>query len=148
MNIWEHSLLSQRKFGGKPQDYEAIHSFLDSSKYFLYHVKHRLLLHHLLGVEWAVELFGNYVVNSEGKTILVRDIAVEHCREDLDGKIPTLYDWLARDENLQKFFLQKPEINDETLAEFVHLPYHRTGLLSAYIITFSDFGICLCKKLL
>ncbi|MDW8297019.1 MAG: hypothetical protein RMJ97_09085 [Raineya sp.] len=70
MNIWEHSLLSQRKFGGKPQDYEAIHSFLDSSKYFLYHVKHRLLLHHLLGVEWAVELFGNFLVNSEGKTIL------------------------------------------------------------------------------
>ncbi len=34
MNIWKHSLLSAKKFGGKPEDYFEIHKFLDSSKLF------------------------------------------------------------------------------------------------------------------
>ena len=102
MNIWEHCLISQRKFGGSPEDYEKVHSFIDSSKYFFYHVKHRLLLHNLFGVELAVELMGNFIQNSAGKQVLVRDIAVEHCREDLDGKIPTLSDWLKGNEHLDK----------------------------------------------
>ncbi|WP_448529151.1 DUF6915 family protein [Raineya sp.] len=148
MNIWEHCLLSARKFGGEPQDYQAVHSFLDSSKYFFYHIKHRLLLHHLLGIEWAVTTLGNFIQNTNGRVILVRDVAVEHFREDLDGTIPTLYEWLEKDENLQKFFPQLPEIDDEALAKFVHLPYHRTGLLGSYTITFSDFGVYLCEKIL
>src|SRR4028118_1096722 len=94
MNVWEHSLIGQRKFGGKPEDYLAIHRFIDSSKLFYYHIKHRLLLHNLYGVELAVELFGDTVINANNAHIPVRDIAVEHIREDLDGKIPTLNDWL------------------------------------------------------
>ncbi len=67
MNIWQHALLSERKFGGKPEDYTHIHRFIDSSKYFYYHVKHRMLLHNLYGVELCTELFGEFVVNSKGK---------------------------------------------------------------------------------
>jgi hypothetical protein len=97
MNVWEHSLIGRRKFGGKPEDYLAIHRFIDSSKLFYYHIKHRLLLHNLYGVELAVELFGDTIINSGNAHIPVRDIAVEHIREDLDGKIPALNDWLKGD---------------------------------------------------
>ncbi|MFK7980420.1 MAG: hypothetical protein AB8G86_10590 [Saprospiraceae bacterium] len=79
--------MSQRKFGGQPEDYDQVHAFIDSSKYFYYHAKHRMLLHHLYGVSLATELCGNFLTNSDGQTLLVRDIAIEHCREDLDGHV-------------------------------------------------------------
>lgn len=146
MNIWQHCLLSQRKFGGEPEDYEQVHSFMDSSKYFLYHAKHRLLLHHLFGVGLAVDLLGNFITNSENKKVLVRDISVEHCREDLDGKIPTLFDWLKESSELEYVMKEiKPSISDESLSKFIWEPYLQTGLYSSLVITFSDFGIYLAK---
>lgn len=148
MNIWEHCLISQRKFGGKPQDYEKVHSFMDSSKYFYYHAKHRLLLHHLLGAEWAVLLMGNFIENSEGNIVLVRDIAVEHCREDLDGKIPTLYDWLEEQPILNDYFETLPLIEDPILYDWVYAPFRRTGLKSSFVLTWSDFGVHLANLLL
>jgi hypothetical protein len=147
MNIWQHCLLSQRKFGGQPQDYEEVHAFMDSSKLFFYHFKHRALLHHLFGVELAIRLLGNFVVNAEGKTVLVRDIAVEHCREDLDGKIPTLFDWFKDSEHLLKD-IQMPDIQEKTLQEFVYLPYLSSGLRASLLITCSDFGVHLVKVFL
>jgi hypothetical protein len=147
MNIWQHCLLSQRKFGGQAKDYEQVHSFMDFSKLFFYHFKHRALLHHLYGVELAVQLLGNFVANSDDKTVMVRDVAVEHCKEDLDGKVPTLYDWFKDNPD---FFeqVQVPEIEDETLKEFIWLPYLRSGLKGSLIITCSDFGVALVKLFL
>jgi hypothetical protein len=148
MNIWEHCLLSQRKFGGQPLDYEKVHSFMDCSKYFYYHAKHRLLLHNLFGVELAVSLMGNFIENSDAKTILVRDIAIEHIREDLDGKIPTLHEWLEGNEHLEDLLPEMPEIADKELHQFIMLPFQRTGLKSSLLITCSDFGIHLAGLLL
>ena len=113
MNTWQHSLLSQRKFGGKPEDYQAIHQFIDSSKLFYYHIKHRLLLHNLYGVELATELYGDSLRNSEGAMVIVRDIAVEHIREDLDGKIPRLIDWL--EDHTEEQEMVPPQLEDEKL---------------------------------
>jgi hypothetical protein len=141
MNIWEHCLISQRKFGGSPQDYEKVHSFMDCSKYFYYHVKHRLLLHNLFGVELAVELMGNFIQNSDNQQVLVRDIAVEHCKEDLDGKTPTLFDWLQGNEHLENLLEQMPKIENENLHQFVYRPFQRTVLKSSLLITCSDFGV-------
>ncbi|MEL6972750.1 MAG: hypothetical protein AAFZ63_17895 [Bacteroidota bacterium] len=61
MNYYDHSLLSVRKFGGAPEDYLSIHKFLDSSKLFYHHAKHRLLLHHLFGVELTIQKFGDLI---------------------------------------------------------------------------------------
>ncbi len=88
--------MSQRKFGGEPADYLAIHRFVDSSKLYYIHAKHRLLLHNTYGIELACELFGDVVNNSQQKVILVRDIVAEHCKEDLSGNVPSLYDWLHK----------------------------------------------------
>jgi hypothetical protein len=144
VNIWQHCLISQRKFGGQPQDYEQVHTFMDSSKLFFYHFKHRALLHHLFGVELAMRLFGNRIKNTDGKMVLVRDIAVEHCKEDLDGKIPTLFDWFK---DSPSFFstIEVPDIQDNDLKEFIWLPYLRSGIKGSLIITCSDFGIHLVK---
>ncbi|EAY30120.1 DUF6915 family protein [Microscilla marina] len=148
MNIWQHCLLSQRKFGGQPQDYEQIHSFIDSSKYFYHHVKHRLLLHNMFGVELATELIGNLITNSDQRQVLVRDIAVEHCREDLNGRTPTLYDWLNENPALEIWMPAVPEPASESLQAFIWRPFFRSNLKASLNITCSDFGVFLAEHLL
>ncbi len=145
MNIWDHCLLSQRKFGGKPSDYEKIHSFMDSSKYFFYHAKHRLLIHNLFGVELATELLGNFIENADQKQILVRDIAIEHCREDLDGKVPTLFDWLKDNTTLETMIGEIPDLGNDTWNAFLWRPFLRSQLKASLIITCSDFGVFLME---
>jgi hypothetical protein len=145
MNVWEHSLIGQRKFGGRPEDYVSVHRFLDSSKYFFYHVKHRLLLHNLYGVELAVDLFGDVLLNADGVSVPVRDVAVAHIREDLDGKIPTLTDWFATHEDGNYFQSAIPDLKDEILNRFLWKPYLRSGTKDALIITCSDFGVSLME---
>ncbi|MCB0607535.1 MAG: hypothetical protein KDD12_07460 [Lewinella sp.] len=148
MNIWDHSRLSVRKFGGVEQDYFNIHKFFDSSKLFYYHVKHRLLLHNLYGVELATRKFGDFIVNADGTIILVRDIAVEHLKEDLSGKVPGLNDWLMENDDKLSREITLPMFDDPTLEEFVLTPLIRSNLKSSLLITLSDFGIYLTNELL
>lgn len=148
MNIWDHSRLSVRKFGGKEIDYYEIHKFIDSSKLFIYNPKHRLLLHNLWGIEITVEKFSDIVLNSDNREILVRDIAAEHCKEDLDGRVPSLNDWLKENnENLLNKVNQPLNLSIE-LEEFVLRPMLRSNLKSALMITTSNFGVYLVKELL
>ncbi|MBC9908934.1 DUF6915 family protein [Chitinophaga varians] len=93
MNYWKHSLLSKKKFDGEAADYLHIHKFLDSSKLFYFNLRHRILLHHTYGIDLCTKKFGETLVNSSNQTILVRDIAAEHCKEDLLGVVPTLNQW-------------------------------------------------------
>lgn len=149
MDIWKHSLLSVKKFGGEPKDYYHIHKFMDSSKFFYHHAKHRLLLHHLLGIEWAIMACGDYIQNGDGKTILVRDIAAEHCKEDLSGVVPTLGDWLKI---LPEGFAEELSFPDLSavpeLEALILQPFWRTGLQASLFITCSDFGIHLAQECL
>jgi hypothetical protein len=144
MNIWKHCILSQRKFGGQPEDYFEIHKFIDSSKLFLFHMKHRILLHNLFGVELCIEMFGDYVKNSDDKTVLVRDISVEHCKEDLSGFIPTLNDWFDNFQLPDNFVI--PSFTDNELTSFVQRPYLRSGVRASLMITCSNFGVYLVEK--
>lgn len=149
MDIWKHCLMSQRKFGGQPDDYFAIHRFLDSSKLCYFHAKHRLLIHNTYGIELACELFRDRLENSAGKVILVRDIVAEHCKEDLSGTVPSLYDWLHASDAELEALIQVPELSDHPQLEaFVLRPYLRSGLRSALLITCSDFGITLAEQFL
>jgi hypothetical protein len=146
MNIWKHCLLSQKKFGGKPEDYVSVHKFLDSSKLFYYHLKHRLLLHNLYGIEICVERLGDFIVNTDGKTVLVRDVAAEHCKEDLYGAVPTLNDWLKNSDEAIKSQLLIPTIHDATVEAFLMRPFLRSGLHSSLLITYSNFGVYLVEQ--
>lgn len=89
-----HARISAKKFGGAPTDYLAIHDFMDCTKMALPDVRHRMVLHNSVGCYIAERVFGHTLVNSEGKTVHVRDVAEAHVIEDL-GFIPTLEKCLA-----------------------------------------------------
>lgn len=146
MNIWKHCLLSQRKFGGQPQDYVSVHKFLDSSKLFYYHIRHRVALHNLFGIELCCELLGDFLQNSDGATVLVRDVAAEHCREDLSGVVPTLNDWLEKSDEAIRELITVPDTGDAEITTFLMRPYLRSGLHSSLLITCSNFGVWLVEK--
>lgn len=103
MKPYLHGLHSVKKFGGKPEDYQEIHDFIDSSKAHFPDMRHRALLHNSWGIYLAERIFGINITNSDGKLVSVRDIAEVHIIDDL-GRIPTvqdylegmpLYDWLG-----------------------------------------------------
>lgn len=93
MKPFIHSQLSEKKWGGKWEDYIDIHEFLDSSKAHVPDMRHRSLLHNSFGCYIAQELFGFVRVNSDGRSYSVRDICEEHILQDL-GQIPTVQDYL------------------------------------------------------
>jgi len=148
LNIWDHSRLSVRKFGGKEKDYYQIHKFIDSSKLFYFNPRHRLLLHNLWGIEIAVNKFGDTILNTNKEEILVRDIVAEHCKEDLNGRVPSLYDWLKKNEEKISPLIQIPVFDNQDLEEFVLSPLLKSNLQSSLLITLSNFGVYLTKELL
>ena len=90
---------------GNPQakDFLEVHQFMDSAKEHIGSIIHRLILHNTFGIALAEKVCGdivqtgtgkfvrvNYITNSDGKKVYIRDIAQDHVREDLHGKIPSL----------------------------------------------------------
>jgi len=94
---YHHAVRSARLFGGRPEDYQAIHDWFDESKAHMPDFRHRALRHHSEGIFFCEKIFGTTIANSAGKRIPVRLIGEQHVTDDL-GWIPTLKDWL---QNLQ-----------------------------------------------
>lgn len=88
-----HARSSAHKFGGRPEDYLAIHEKMDSAKAAHAEVTSRCLFHSAWGIFLIEELFGRTLTNSDGAEVFVRDVAEQHVLEDL-GFIPSLSDWL------------------------------------------------------
>jgi len=93
MKPYLHGLVSVKHFGGKPEDYQAIHDFLDSSKAAHPDMRHRAIFHHSFGIYVCERVFGINIKNSDGKLVSVRDIAERHIIDDM-GRIPTIQDYL------------------------------------------------------
>jgi len=91
---WHHSVRSAKLFGGKSEDYQAIHDWFDESKAHLPDLRHRALRHHSEGIFACEKLFGTVIVNADGKSVPVRIIGEQHVKDDL-GWIPTVKDWLS-----------------------------------------------------
>ncbi len=89
-----HCKNSQKRYGGKWEDYLEIHNFLDSSKMTISDLRHRALLHNSFGPFLVEKVFGPAITNSDGKIISTRDIAEDHIVEDM-GYIPTVENWLS-----------------------------------------------------
>lgn len=94
MKPYLHGKLSVKKFGGKPEDYQEIHDFIDSTKAHIADVRHRALLHSSWGIFMVEKIFGTNITNSDNKLVSTRDIAEEHILEDL-GRIPSVQDYLG-----------------------------------------------------
>ena len=90
---WVHSQSSVKRWGGVPEDYIAIHEKMDQTKMAHAEVTHRCVFHSAFGIFLIEDLFGRTLVNSDGRTVHVRDVAEQHVLEDL-GFIPSLSDWL------------------------------------------------------
>ena len=76
-----HAQSSAKKFGGRPEDYLAIHMWFDESKAFLADLRHRALRHHAEGIFAAEKLFGIAIRNSDGTEVPVRYIGEQHVKE-------------------------------------------------------------------
>lgn len=91
-----HAVSSVRRWGGTPENYLAIHNWLDDSKRFIGDARHRAIRHHTEGTFEAEKVFGCTITNSDGHVIGVREICERHIREDTAGMLPTIKDWLSR----------------------------------------------------
>lgn len=80
------------KWGGTPEDYIEIESFIDSSKQVIGDARHRSLYHHTLGVFLCEKIFGK-TLEIGRKQIPVRLIAERHIEEDL-GWLPSPKDYI------------------------------------------------------
>jgi hypothetical protein len=108
MKPYIHAQSSARRYGGKPEDYEEIHNFLDSSKAAFPDNRHRALTHNAWFIGQILERvhFSNsgemtadnrfpYIINSDGKKVFVRDIGEMHVLEDYKNRfIPSAADFL------------------------------------------------------
>lgn len=98
-NSWIHAMASARHFkAGKPEDYHAIHLWIDQYKSQQGDVRHRAFLHHTNGPFMVEQQFGPALTlmgwDGKEKTIPMRDIAESHIIEDL-GWLPTPADWMS-----------------------------------------------------
>lgn len=91
---YHHALSSSQKFGGRPEDYQAIHDWFDQTKAHMPDVRHRAILHSSFGIFLCEQVFGTTIKNSSGKAVPVRTIGEQHVKEDMGGQIPTVQDWL------------------------------------------------------
>lgn len=172
MKPLQHAQISAKTYGGSWADYIEIHSFLDSSKSASAHFKHRFLLHHAEGVQLAVSIFGNKIINSEKREISMRRILTEHLIEDL-GRIVSIEDWARdlmpnRDDKFCKFLAKKREqiendaiggerelfeafkLKSEDVAavkNFLAFPLKNSSHPAALLVSHNSFAIFLAEKL-
>ena len=95
MHYCDHALLSAQKFGCAVEDTLQLHRIMDSSKFFFPASQHRMFSHNLWFIQVLTELIGDTILNTiTGEQLSTRDVLYEHCREDHNGKVPSLQDWL------------------------------------------------------
>jgi hypothetical protein len=102
----------------------------------------------MYGIEITIKKFGDILTTSDHRKILVRDIAAEHCKEDLNGKVPSLQDWLSGNDEKFATQIEIPKFENKGLEEFVLYPMMKSNLKSALLITLSNFGAYLAKEIL
>ena len=76
--------------------YLNIHEKMDCSKGYFPDNRHRAATHNMFWVmEVMVPIFGNYITNSSGRKVSVKDICERHILEDFSNRyIPSLQDYL------------------------------------------------------
>jgi hypothetical protein len=96
MNPHIHSKSSVKRWGGRVEDYLPLHQFLDSPKSTMNNNTSRMLTHNTWFIyEVMPRVFGYNIVNSDGRSVDVVDIAMLHVAEDYRMKfIPTPQDFL------------------------------------------------------
>lgn len=91
-----HSKSSVKRWGGKVEDYLAIHELIDSPKATMNNNSSRLLTHNTWFAYTVIpKIFGYNITNSDGRSVDTVDIAMLHIAEDFRMKfVPTPQDYL------------------------------------------------------
>jgi hypothetical protein len=91
-----HSKSSVKRWGGKIEDYIAIHELIDSPKATMNNNSSRALTHNTWFAYTIIpKVFGYNIINSSGKSVDTIDIAMLHIAEDFRMKfVPTPQDYL------------------------------------------------------
>ena len=91
-----HSKSSVKRWGGKVEDYLAIHELIDSPKVTMNNNSSRCLTHNTWFAYHIIpKIFGYNIINSNGKSVDTIDIAMLHIAEDFRMKfVPTAQDYL------------------------------------------------------
>jgi hypothetical protein len=71
-----------------------IHRWLDRRKAHLADNRHRAVLHNAWGIHLAVDVFSDFIKNSDGHRVFVKDVGEQHVVEDLSF-IPSLNECLT-----------------------------------------------------
>ncbi|WP_230721866.1 DUF6915 family protein [Martelella mediterranea] len=129
-----HAESSARRFGGAPEDYQHVHDWFDSSKEHLAIFTHRAHRHHTLGIFEAEREFGHSLTNSAGRVVPIRWICEQHVREDCQGRIPSLADWLCRIQPEPwmangRIDSEPPQIGSDPRVDWIHAVVNHQTLL-------------------
>lgn len=114
MSPYYHAVSSAKKFGGKWEDYIAIHDWFDETKQYTGDYTHRALRHHSAGVQWVIEKYGHTVLNSDNKHVPIKMIAEQHIEEDC-GFVPTPQDYLECLKAAPKEWMLKVKVRSKDL---------------------------------
>jgi len=93
MKPLQHARITAHRYGGKWQDWIAIHDWIDRSKAIFPSMQHRMLLHSDFGEWLVVRIHGEAIGSKDGTVIPTRDLFRDHQVEDL-GRVVTLAEWL------------------------------------------------------
>jgi len=149
VNAYLHSKLSVKRYGGKIEDYYAIHSFMDSTKELCSDNRHRIL-HNLWGIRRVIiPIFGSTIKNSSNKIVNVKDLCErDHILPDYGNRfIPTLEDFtnaitdesninLKLLDNFHKQFHFEKEVMDLLLS-----PLTLTGNIKSLYLTHNSWFV-------
>jgi hypothetical protein len=125
MHPYHHALSSARRYGGAAEDYLPLHNWFDATKANMSFFTHRALRHHYEGVREAVHVFGGHVTSTEGTSVAVETISLQHFMEDM-SIIPSAADWLQHiDRSKMPEFTTIPtaeELADRSARRFATTP--------------------------
>ncbi|MCK5697843.1 MAG: hypothetical protein KAI02_06755 [Gammaproteobacteria bacterium] len=151
MNAVKHCQISVKRWGGINSDYLEIHQFIDHTKSICADARHRIL-----HTQWAVNhivvpIFGDTLINSDGKSVDIKDMCErDHLLMDYQNKfIPTLSDFVeALSDNdinphlgkqLDQF--HNDYIHNDAISELMLTPLAYTGRLKSLLITHNSWFI-------
>lgn len=133
MTPFDHAVLSSRDFGGEPEDYLEIHLFIDSSKLYYPFWMHRMFTHNSFFIGIVEKVFGGYIEISRGNfqgKIPTRRIAEEHIKQDLNGFLPSMQNWIEElkstlSSGQKSFWMNGPKKSDLEYLKNYYEQYRR-----------------------
>ena len=150
MNPVTHCRISCHRWGGREEDYYAIHQFIDSTKELCSDYRHRILHTHWSINNIIIPIFGHTLINSDGKAVDVKDMCErDHLLADYGNQfIPTLGDFISAIEIIDiSGFEKKVETFHVTFAqktaisELMLSPLAITGQLKSLLLTHNSWFI-------